>query len=404
MTQTTVTTAAPAQAASPSGDGTTWLRAMARLAQVMAEAPHAGDAVRSAALLAAGALRASPVTDQDLPAQGLPDATGLGSGPADAGPGVGDPTGPADLGAAGCPPCLVLPLVVDGQPRGSIRLVRGPREAAFTPAEAAFADALSLQICAGLTQWERLGQARTLALTDTLTGLANRRAVDLGLRDAMERHRHDGTTVTLIMCDLNGLKRVNDTHGHEEGDRLIRNFAAELARCARLLTGCIVARLGGDEFCVLASGHRTADVLAVADRVCRAAGRLGQGDGVACGVASTAHAPRAAVTPDGLLRLADAAQYRAKQEAAEHPVVAAVPDHRNHVTDTDAPRPVVECRGAGRRSLRRGGRRSSHAGARDTAPGTRTGTAPGKEPPPRRAVVAAAAGVRVRGIPEVAPC
>ena len=90
------------------------------------------------------------------------------------------------------------------------------------------------------------GEARV----DALTGLANRRAWDETLEEVTERRtREPDTRLTVVIADLDGLKRVNDTHGHEAGDELICAMADVLRRVlpqARLL-----ARLGGDEYGVL---------------------------------------------------------------------------------------------------------------------------------------------------------
>jgi diguanylate cyclase (GGDEF)-like protein len=185
--------------------------------------------------------------------------------------------------------------------------------------------ALAHQLSAGLTQLARLERVRRLAFTDALTGLANRRAADIALQDAVERHQSDGTVVSLIVCDLNGLKRVNDTDGHEAGDRLLKEFATRLKSAARTLPGCVAARVGGDEFCVIAGGRRASDVMAVAERICHDTWRLGRGDGVACGVASAPGTRYPGTTAEALFHQADTAQYHAKQARARRPVLATSP-------------------------------------------------------------------------------
>ncbi|NDZ85420.1 GGDEF domain-containing protein, partial [Streptomyces sp. SID10115] len=139
----------------------------------------------------------------------------------------------------------------------------------------------------GIAQTERLEEARRLAFTDALTGLANRRAVDLRLDEAVERHLAEGAVVSLVVCDVNGLKRVNDTRGHAVGDRLLERFGSVLSLCGAMLPGTLAARLGGDEFCLVAVGPTADEVVRVADELCVRAYELELGDGVACGVAST---------------------------------------------------------------------------------------------------------------------
>ncbi|WP_370146391.1 GGDEF domain-containing protein [Kitasatospora sp. GAS206B] len=218
--------------------------------------------------------------------------------------------------------CLVAPIVLHGQAWGELYLARGAELPLFTEADAQYATLLAAQISAGLAQTERLADLRRLAFTDPLTGLANRRAVDARLESALADHNRDNTVVTLVVCDVNGLKRINDLHGHEMGDRLLERFAGQLSMAGAKLPGSLAARLGGDEFCLLAQGQKADEVVAVAEELCAKALQLADGEGVACGIASTGDSIGPVTTSDRLFRLADAAQYRAKAARAAHPVVA----------------------------------------------------------------------------------
>ncbi|MEZ7007821.1 diguanylate cyclase domain-containing protein [Streptomyces sp. AD55] len=220
----------------------------------------------------------------------------------------------------GC--CVVAPIVLHGRAWGELYVARPVGDPLFGRADADFATVLASVVAAGIAQTERLEEARRLAYTDSLTGLANRRAVDTRLDEAIERHRREGVVVSLVVCDLNGLKRVNDTHGHAVGDRLLERFGSVLSLCGAMLPGALAARLGGDEFCLLAVGPPADDVVKAAGELCRRASELDLGDGVACGVASTEDAIGQIRSGRRLFRLADAAQYRAKAERATRPVVA----------------------------------------------------------------------------------
>ncbi|MFF8030330.1 MULTISPECIES: diguanylate cyclase domain-containing protein [unclassified Streptomyces] len=220
----------------------------------------------------------------------------------------------------GC--CVVAPVVLHGRAWGELYVARPAGVPVFGRGDADFATVLAAVVAAGLAQTERLEEARRLAYTDALTGLANRRAVDAQLDEAVERHRADGAVVSLVVCDVNGLKRVNDTLGHAVGDRLLERFGSVLSLCGARLPGALAARLGGDEFCLLAVGPPADEVVKAADEVCRRAMELGIGDGVACGVASTGDPVGPVRSARRLFRLADAAQYRAKAERAARPVVA----------------------------------------------------------------------------------
>ncbi|MBQ0887402.1 diguanylate cyclase [Streptomyces sp. RM72] len=220
----------------------------------------------------------------------------------------------------GC--CVVAPIVLHGRAWGELYVARPVGERVFERADADFATVLASVVAAGIAQTERLEEARRLAYTDALTGLANRRAVDSALDEAVERHREEGVVVSLVVCDLNGLKRVNDTHGHAVGDRLLERFGSVLSLCGAMLPGALAARLGGDEFCLLAVGPPADAVVKAAEELCRRAAELELGDGVACGVASTEDPVGPVRSARRLFRLADAAQYRAKAERAAGPVVA----------------------------------------------------------------------------------
>lgn len=220
----------------------------------------------------------------------------------------------------GC--CVVAPIVLHGRAWGELYVARPVGAPLFGRGDADFATVLASVVAAGIAQTERLEEARRLAFTDALTGLANRRAVDVRLDEAIERHRRDGVVVSLVVCDLNGLKRVNDTQGHAVGDRLLERFGSVLSLCGAMLPGALAARLGGDEFCLLAVGPPADEVVDAAVELCRRAAELELGEGVACGVASTEDPIGAVRSGRRLFRLADAAQYRAKALRADKPVVA----------------------------------------------------------------------------------
>ncbi|SFC50952.1 sensor domain-containing diguanylate cyclase [Massilia yuzhufengensis] len=96
---------------------------------------------------------------------------------------------------------------------------------------------------------ERTAELQALLLRDVLTGLPNRRALLEALPEAMNRARRVGRPCALLFLDMDGFKAVNDSHGHEEGDELLRQFGARLLQGVRKTD--MVARLAGDEFVVV---------------------------------------------------------------------------------------------------------------------------------------------------------
>ncbi|MFE3827096.1 diguanylate cyclase domain-containing protein [Streptomyces sp. NPDC059092] len=235
----------------------------------------------------------------------------------------------------GC--CVVAPIVLHGRAWGELYVARPLDAPLFDADDADFATVIASVVAAGLAQTERLEEVRRLAFTDPLTGLANRRAVDARLDEAIGSYRADGAVVSLVVCDLNGLKQVNDTLGHAIGDRLLERFASLLSVCGAQLPGALSARLGGDEFCLLAVGPTADEVIAVAAELCARAGELDLGEGVACGIASTGDPIGEVPSGRRLFRLADAAQYRAKAVRAAGPVVAGRDGTVIRLADTPAP-------------------------------------------------------------------
>ncbi len=153
------------------------------------------------------------------------------------------------------------------------------------------------------------------ALHDGLTGLPNRALLLDRLGQAIARVGRTGTSVGVLFCDLDRFKVVNDSLGHEAGDRLLVSVAERLTEVLR--TGDTAARFGGDEFVVLCEdieGERHA--VLVAERIARRLAepfQLGKDQvhvKVSVGIAVT---DRASARPDSLVRDADAAMYRAKE-------------------------------------------------------------------------------------------
>ncbi|MCO5731821.1 bifunctional diguanylate cyclase/phosphodiesterase [Rhizobium sp. SSA_523] len=158
--------------------------------------------------------------------------------------------------------------------------------------------------------------ALKLAMTDRLSGLANRAGLFAGLSDLVERARTERKDVALLYLDLDGFKEVNDAYGHATGDVLIRSVSAGL----RVLAGPdrVLARLGGDEFAIAFVGH---DVHKAAAELCEAIlDFLGEpftmGERVAvigCSIGLSV-TKKGVVPSEELIRRADMAMYCSKEE------------------------------------------------------------------------------------------
>lgn len=171
----------------------------------------------------------------------------------------------------------------------------------FSESDGEFLEAVANQVSAGLASATYLARLETLAFTDPLTGLANRRDLDERLAAELE----EGRPLAVVVCDLDGLKEINDRDGHAAGDQAIVAVAGALGDAVG--AAGLAARIGGDEFCLLVPGDADG-ARAVAQRAVDLLTSRHSGVTMSCGVASTAVAQDAA----GLLAAADAAQYAAK--------------------------------------------------------------------------------------------
>jgi diguanylate cyclase (GGDEF)-like protein/PAS domain S-box-containing protein len=158
------------------------------------------------------------------------------------------------------------------------------------------------------------------AVHDPLTGLANRVLLVDRLTQALLRMERQPGQLALLFIDLDHFKVINDTHGHETGDRLLVEIGERLTAIARRLD--TVARFGGDEFVLLCDRLSTdEDVRVVADRVVRAIGEPFFSDGIELNITASVgvvmtNDPYAGC--ENLVRDADAAMYQAKERGRDH--------------------------------------------------------------------------------------
>src|SRR6202020_1550274 len=153
-----------------------------------------------------------------------------------------------------------------------------------------------------------------LALTDDLTGLPNRRCFQSLLADRITVAKETGEPFALGLIDLDGFKPINDLHGHPVGDDILRQVAQRLAKAMNGRGSA--SRIGGDEFAILCNGVGARDEAVAMGKEIQSIfatpfdlSPLGVRLTCACGFALF---PSTADEPDDLVRLADAALYRAK--------------------------------------------------------------------------------------------
>jgi two-component system, cell cycle response regulator len=156
-----------------------------------------------------------------------------------------------------------------------------------------------------------------LAVTDELTGLYNRRYFDRHLALMLEKAREQERDMAVMLIDMDFFKAVNDTHGHDMGDAVLREFSLRLRRNIRGVD--LACRFGGEEFVVLMPDTDFRQAQSVAERVRMAVAERGFETGLGRPLAVTVSVGVALNestddTPEMLLKRADVALYRAKRE------------------------------------------------------------------------------------------
>jgi len=167
------------------------------------------------------------------------------------------------------------------------------------------------------------------ACTDALTGLHNRREFDDQLRKQIARSRRSGEVFSLLLADLDQFKAINDTRGHQAGDRALRE-TADLLRAA-VRAEDLVARFGGDELAILMPGCAADAAREAADRLLKAVRRAaiptGPGPKVTLSIGCASY-PEQGTDAATLIAGADRALYQAKRAGRDRlvlslPIVAA---------------------------------------------------------------------------------
>jgi diguanylate cyclase (GGDEF)-like protein len=183
--------------------------------------------------------------------------------------------------------------------------------------------AIALLVCVTLANWalvEAEMTQRDAAVLDPLTGLLNRKALEVRALELEQQAHLTGEPVALIATDLDAFKSVNDTHGHDRGDAVLQSVAYEMRKSLRSFE--LIYRLGGEEFLVVLPGIELQDGVVVADRLRSTLEAARPGGLVVTASFGVSAAAGKDVNYARLFKAADEALYEAK-EAGRNRVVAA---------------------------------------------------------------------------------
>ena len=209
-------------------------------------------------------------------------------------------------------PCaLELPITYRQTVIGSLLIEDDTPFRDWEDEEVLMAKTVSDQLSVAISHARLFRQVQTQAMTDALTGLSNHRYFQDRIDRETKLADRNNTQVSLILLDLDHLKRINDTHGHRSGDRTLRHVAEIIKTSVRDVDVC--ARYGGEEFVVILPQCERESAIVVADRIREAIAstpvqKVGQVT-ASIGVASY---PTGAKNKEELIEMADRAMYLAK--------------------------------------------------------------------------------------------
>jgi diguanylate cyclase len=165
-------------------------------------------------------------------------------------------------------------------------------------------------------QAEEIDRTRCEARTDALSGVANRKAFDERLQYLLSRWRREHKPFVLVLADIDHFKRINDTHGHQAGDRVVSHVGAFLRQCVRPTD--YIARYGGDEFALLLADTELDEGMELVEIVRCAIARSNFDIGLRGEQAAVTFSIGVAATEEGdtvetIIKRADMGLYKSKQ-------------------------------------------------------------------------------------------
>lgn len=207
---------------------------------------------------------------------------------------------------------LVVPMLVEGERIGVVVAEASSNrryriDSRVRPMVEQFASHAALAV----SNVRLLEQVQVMAETDPLTGIPNRLMFDRALQKELARSDRSGQILGLVLVDIDHFKNLNDTHGHQVGDDVLRHLALALQDHSR--TFDTVARYGGEEFAVIVPAAHLAECREVAERLRHEIERLDLAAPVTASMGLALY-PTHATDGDALIRAADDALYRSKNE------------------------------------------------------------------------------------------
>jgi len=164
--------------------------------------------------------------------------------------------------------CAIVPLICQDRVVGVLNLADKIGSNYFNYEDIALIELFSQLVGASIGNIKLFEKIQRQAITDGLTGLVNHKTFYEILEKELNRSRRYGGQISLIMVDVDNLKKINDTHGHRAGDKVIKEISRRIKNCVRQID--TAARYGGDEFAVILPNTSLTDATIAAERMVEA--------------------------------------------------------------------------------------------------------------------------------------
>jgi diguanylate cyclase (GGDEF)-like protein len=164
--------------------------------------------------------------------------------------------------------CAIVPLICQNRVVGVLNLADKPHGGSFNKEDIALIELFGQLIGASIGNIKFFEKIQHQATTDGLTGLINHKTFYESLEKELWRSRRYGGQLSLIMVDVDDLKKINDAYGHRAGDKTIKEISKRIKESIRQID--IAARYGGDEFAVILPNTSLTDATVVAERMVQA--------------------------------------------------------------------------------------------------------------------------------------
>jgi len=210
--------------------------------------------------------------------------------------------------------CLIAPLICQDRVVGVLNLSDKINAASFSCEDIALVELFSQLVGASIGNIKLFEKIQHQATTDGLTGLVNHKTFYEILEKELGRSSRYGGLISVIMVDIDNLKKINDAYGHRTGDKVIKEISRKIRECIRQID--TAARYGGDEFALILPNTSLTDAVIVAERMVNTVAHspvTWQGQQIGLSISVGLGQYDADTNPDDIASRSDQALYAAKQ-------------------------------------------------------------------------------------------